>query len=42
VVLSRDIMTIQPAEILTTTVLDTVVGGVRVYGAPNSPLGPIR
>jgi predicted amidohydrolase YtcJ len=42
VVLSRDIMTAPPAEILTTTVLDTVVGGVRVYGASNSPLGTSR
>jgi predicted amidohydrolase YtcJ len=42
VVLSRDIMAVPPAEILTTTVLDTVVGGVRVYSVPNSPLGPIK
>jgi predicted amidohydrolase YtcJ len=41
-VLSRDIMTAPPAEILTTTVLDTVVGGVTVYAGPNSPLGTIR
>jgi predicted amidohydrolase YtcJ len=42
VVLSRDIMTVPPAEILTTTVLETVVGGVTVYAAPNFRLGPIR
>ena len=42
VVLSRDIMTVRPAEILTTTVLDTVVGGATVYAAPHSPLGTIR
>ena len=42
VVLSRDIMTVPPAEILTTTVLDTVVGGVAVYAASNSPLGTPR
>jgi predicted amidohydrolase YtcJ len=39
VVLSRDIMTGPPADILTTTVLGTVVGGATVYSAPGSPLG---
>jgi predicted amidohydrolase YtcJ len=42
VVLSRDIMTAPPADILSTTVLETVVGGATVYSAPNSPLGTVR
>ena len=42
VVLSRDIMAVPPAEILTTTVLDTVVSGVTVYAAPNAPLGTLK
>jgi predicted amidohydrolase YtcJ len=40
VLLSRDIMTIPPAEILKTTVLGTVVGGATVFSSPQSPLGP--
>jgi hypothetical protein len=35
-------MSVPPAEILTTTVLETVVGGVRVHSASNSPLGTVK
>jgi predicted amidohydrolase YtcJ len=42
VVLSRDIMTAPPADILTTSVLGTVVGGATVYGAPGHLFGTPR
>jgi predicted amidohydrolase YtcJ len=42
VVLSRDIMTAPPADILTTTVLGTVVGGTVVYSVPDSVLGSTK
>jgi predicted amidohydrolase YtcJ len=41
IVLSRDIMEVPPADILTTTVLRTIVGGRVVYEASATPAGGV-